>query len=156
MLRGRGGKIELNLGSGLKPIAEADRWSLSLGREALPTTTQADESKTYIKGLKGHEGTVNYFIRLYSATDRLSAAQIIPLILDNQGSGINVSARLYVQTPASAMATCNVTTSYVQAAYFTGDLLFTNTSIDMPAEDIITCRSSFTVTGAVTWNNGAT
>jgi Flp pilus assembly protein TadG len=152
MLQGRGGIIEFDLGGGRRVLGEAEAWSLSLNRETLPTSPLNLESDTYIKGKKNHTGTVNYLVRLYEDSQKLSAAQLIPLILDTENSGINVQARFYLGRQVEDHWMRNVATPVLdESPYLGGNIILETTAIECPASDLITCRSSFRVNGELSW-----
>jgi len=154
MLKGYGGAVNLNLGDGMTAVGEVEKWNLDLGRAVIPNTTLDLESETFIKGKKSHSGVMNYFIRLYTDANRISAEQLIPLILDDEASGIDVQAefRLGNHPADTAHWMRDVTTVSTTTPQLAGAIILEQTAIDVSADNLILCRSTFRVNGELTWS----
>jgi hypothetical protein len=148
LLLGEDGTLRFNLGSGLQCTAELTSYRLLINRDRLETTTLAEESRTYVAGLKGFSGELNFNIRLAMQADLFTAAQLIPSVLALEGKA-PIPAEFYLQR-SSAPAGCPPNRG---PGWFSGVVLLDEITLDIGnAAELIRGAGTFTGTGDLAWN----
>jgi hypothetical protein len=148
LLLGEDGTLRFDLGSGLLCMAELTSYRLLINRDRLETTKQGDESRTYVAGLKGFSGELNFHIRLGIQSDLFTVAQLIPSILAMEGEA-PIKAEFYLQSHASTSG-CLPSKG---PGWFNGFVLLDEITLDIGnALELIRGAGRFTGTGNLGWN----
>jgi hypothetical protein len=154
LLLGEDGTLRFDLGSGLLCTAELTSYRLLINRDRLETTKQGDESRTYVTGLKGFSGELNFNIRLAEQNDLFTVAQMIPSILAMEGEA-PIDAEFYLQSgvPAGGCSPSGQPGSRRGPGWFSGVVLLDEITLDVGgATELIRGAGRFTGTGDLAWS----
>lgn len=96
---GADGGAQINLGGGLKHVANIFSWQVNMGRDMLPTTTQADEAKRRTAGLADWTG--DFSMRLQFSDDvsvAQSSWQMLNFALTGADDDLKADLKLILQS----------------------------------------------------------
>lgn len=98
VLKGSDGRAQLNLGGGLKCIANIFSWRAQRRIEMLRRTTQADEAERRTAGIADWSGSFSFRLQFSDdTTTALSAWQILNFALMNTDDALKASVNLILQ-----------------------------------------------------------
>lgn len=98
VLKGSDGKAQLNLGDGLKSVANIFSWRAQRRIEMLRRTTQADETERRTAGIADWSGSFSFRLQFSDdTTTALSAWQILNFALMNTDDNLKASVNLILQ-----------------------------------------------------------
>ena len=96
---GSDGAAQINLGSGVKYIANIFSWDASMKREMLRRTTQADEVERRTGGLADWSGSFSFRLEFSDDTTvALSAWQMLDFAFNRTDDNLKAEIRLIVQS----------------------------------------------------------
>lgn len=98
VLVGADGSAKLDLGNGLICVANIFSWNAKLGREMLPTTTQADEFRRRTAGLGDWSGSFSFRLQFSDDTTvAQSSWQILDFALTKTDDELKADLELILQ-----------------------------------------------------------
>lgn len=98
VLVGADGAAQIDLGAGLKYIANIKSWRCKMTREMLDRTTQADESRRRTGGLSDWSGDFEFHIQFSDDTGTaLSAWQLLDFAFTNTDDDLKADISLILQ-----------------------------------------------------------
>lgn len=148
---GGDGAVELDLGNGMKCVANVFSWTAQLRRDTLRRTTQADEAERRTGGLADWTGSFSFRLQL-SDDDTIaqSAWQLMEFVVSNTDDNLKASIDLVLQNYQIARD-CDIFQSSIAGVVkltgtvVIGDLGFNCTD---PSEAIV-CEASWEADGAL-------
>ena len=106
---GSDGGVQINLGGGLKYVANIFPWNVNMGRNMLRTTTQADEAERRTAGLADWTG--DFSMRLQFSDDTnvaQSSWQMLNFALTGVDDGLKADLRLMLQSYQVLPEDCDI------------------------------------------------
>lgn len=106
---GSDGGVQVNLGGGLKYVANVFSWNVNMGRDFLPTHTQADEAKRRTGGLADWSGDIS--MRLQFSDDASvaeSSWQMLNFALTGVDDGLKADLKLMLQSYQVLPEDCDI------------------------------------------------
>jgi hypothetical protein len=106
---GSDGGVQINLGGGLKYVANIFSWNVNMGRNMLRTTTQADEAERRTAGLADWTG--DFSMRLQFSDDTnvaQSSWQMLNFALTGVDDGLKADLRLMLQSYQVLPEDCDI------------------------------------------------
>lgn len=99
VLVGSSGAAQINLGSGLKYVANIFSWTASMKRDMLSRTTQADEAERRTGGLADWTGNFSFKLQFSDDTGiAQSAWQMLNFAYTNTDDNLKAELRLILQS----------------------------------------------------------
>ena len=143
VLVGADGAAQVNLGSGLKYVADIFQWNASLKRTMLSRTTQADDFERNTGGMAAWTGDFSFRIRFSDDTTVQSAWQMLSFVLAGTDDTLKAELSLILQSRQLA-PDCDIYKTTVGGVIkLTGTVVIGDIRLDCqdPAEPVIAVAS---------------
>jgi len=106
---GSDGGVQINLGGGLKYVANIFSWNVNMGRDMLRTTTQADEAERRTGGLADWSGDISMRLQFSDDTNvAQSSWQMLNFALTGVDDGLKADLRLMLQSYQALPEDCDI------------------------------------------------
>lgn len=153
VVTGANGAAELDLGDGLKCVANIFSWEARLSRETLNRTTQADDYKKRTAGLGDWSGSFSFRLQFSDDTSvAQSAWQILEYALTATDDDLKAELSLVLQGQKVPSGDCEVFSSVIEGKiWLAGTVVVTDISLDCSdPEQPIVAVASWEADGALT------
>lgn len=130
---------------------ELKSWQLTRSAPEIDTTALGDEFSSAIKAVVSGSGSFDFLIDLYSSTNQSDVDPLLRLVhLTERGS--TAEARFYLKGQTS-YETCaglpDQRTRVNQSVFFYSQILITECSVEVGAEDMVAGSANFVTTGPI-------
>lgn len=137
---GSDGAVKINLGNGLKYIANIRSWQAKMNRDMLPQTTLADETERNTGGLASWSG--DFGLRLEFSDDEsvaLSSWQFLDFAINNSDNDLKAELHLIIQSQGLDPSRDIFKTTVPGIIKLVGTVVIGSTSLNCedPAEAVI-------------------
>ena len=130
---------------------EVKSWQLSRAASEIETGSLGEQFTTFVKSTVSGSGSLDFLVNLYARENYNDVDPMLRLVqLTEQGSTATVKLYLKKQTNAGTRTDQWGTTSLFSAAlFFRTTILFTASSVNVTAEDLVVGSASFVTTGPI-------
>ena len=144
VLKGSDGRAQLNLGGGLKCMANIFSWRAQRKMEMLRRTTQADEAERRTAGIADWSGSFSFRLQFSDdQTTALSAWQILNFALTNTDDALKAGISLILQAYKISPDYDIFNTTIAGVIKLTGTVVVSDVSLDCsdPEQPIVAVAS---------------